>query len=152
MLDQSIHLNKVFPARKNGRVKLRRFYEFEFSINGLMDDALLAVNHIIEYYRTKSENYWVEKMNELEVYFFSFEIRNGEDKFLKCVMTSYKNKAITIANTIKKDYVKSNVDYIQSRLSTSIWLWEVLYADAKTMYDLGKYREGIISDRPIFHW
>lgn len=34
LLDQSIHLNKVFPARKNGRLKLRRFYAFEFSING----------------------------------------------------------------------------------------------------------------------
>ena len=34
MLDQSIHLNKVFPARKNGRLRLRRFYAFEFSING----------------------------------------------------------------------------------------------------------------------
>ncbi len=34
LLDQSIHLNKVFPARKNGRIKLRRFYVFEFSIDG----------------------------------------------------------------------------------------------------------------------
>lgn len=34
LLDQSIHLNKVFPARKNGRLRLRRFYVFEFSING----------------------------------------------------------------------------------------------------------------------
>lgn len=34
LLDQSIHLNKVFPARKNGRLKLRRFYVFEFSIDG----------------------------------------------------------------------------------------------------------------------
>jgi len=34
LLDQSIHLKKMFPARKNGRLKLRRFYQFEFSING----------------------------------------------------------------------------------------------------------------------
>ncbi|MEM7304444.1 MAG: DUF3301 domain-containing protein [Pseudomonadota bacterium] len=34
MLDQSIHLKKMFPARKNGRLALRRFYAFEFSING----------------------------------------------------------------------------------------------------------------------
>ena len=33
-LDQSIHLKKVFPTRKNGRVILRRFYAFEFSIDG----------------------------------------------------------------------------------------------------------------------
>ncbi len=34
LLDQSIHLKKLFPARKNGRLRLRRFYQFEFSING----------------------------------------------------------------------------------------------------------------------
>ena len=34
MLDQSIHLKKLLPARKNGRLALRRFYAFEFSING----------------------------------------------------------------------------------------------------------------------
>ena len=34
MLDQSIHLKKFFPARKNGHLGLRRFYAFEFSIDG----------------------------------------------------------------------------------------------------------------------
>ena len=35
MLDQSIHLKKIFPAKKNGRLALRRYYAFEFSINGM---------------------------------------------------------------------------------------------------------------------
>ena len=34
LLDQSIHLKKIFPARKNGKLRLRRFYQFEFSIDG----------------------------------------------------------------------------------------------------------------------
>ncbi len=34
LLDQSIHVKKIFPARLNGRLGLRRFYAFEFSING----------------------------------------------------------------------------------------------------------------------
>lgn len=34
LLDQSIHIKKLFPTRKNGRLTLRRFYAFEFSING----------------------------------------------------------------------------------------------------------------------
>lgn len=34
LLDQSIHLKKMSPARGNGRLRLRRFYAFEFSING----------------------------------------------------------------------------------------------------------------------
>ena len=34
LLDQSIHVRKVFPARLNGRLGLRRFYAFEFSIDG----------------------------------------------------------------------------------------------------------------------
>lgn len=33
-LDQSIHQKKIFPTRKNGRIQLRRFYAFEFSIDG----------------------------------------------------------------------------------------------------------------------
>ena len=35
LLDQSIHVKKVFPARLDGRLGLRRFYAFEFSINGV---------------------------------------------------------------------------------------------------------------------
>ena len=35
LLDQSIHVRKVFPARLNGKLGLRRFYAFEFSINGI---------------------------------------------------------------------------------------------------------------------
>lgn len=34
LLDQSIHVRKLFPARLNGRLGLRRFYAFEFSTNG----------------------------------------------------------------------------------------------------------------------
>ena len=34
LLDQSIHMKKLFPVRKRGRLVLRRFYAFEFSING----------------------------------------------------------------------------------------------------------------------
>ena len=34
LLDQSVHVRKVFPARFDGRIGLRRFYAFEFSING----------------------------------------------------------------------------------------------------------------------
>ena len=34
LLDQSIHVKKLIPARLNGRLGLRRFYVFEFSING----------------------------------------------------------------------------------------------------------------------
>ncbi len=34
LLDQSIHVRKVFPARLNGKLGLRRFYAFEFSTNG----------------------------------------------------------------------------------------------------------------------
>lgn len=34
LLDQSIYVKKFFPARNNGRLGLRRFYAFEFSING----------------------------------------------------------------------------------------------------------------------
>ena len=34
LLDQSIHVRKIFPARQQGRLGLRRFYAFEFSING----------------------------------------------------------------------------------------------------------------------
>lgn len=32
-LDQSIHQKKIFLTRKNGRIQLRRFYAFEFSID-----------------------------------------------------------------------------------------------------------------------
>jgi hypothetical protein len=51
LLDQSIHLNKVFPARKNGQLRLRRFYAFEFSIDGSDRYHGVAVeyNNRIEY-------------------------------------------------------------------------------------------------------
>lgn len=51
LLDQSIQTNKVFPARKNGRLRLRRFYAFEFSINGADRYHGVAVeyNNTIEY-------------------------------------------------------------------------------------------------------
>ena len=35
LLDQSIHVKKVFPVRLNGRLGLRRFYAFEFSTDGV---------------------------------------------------------------------------------------------------------------------
>ena len=34
LLDQSIHVRKIFPARVNSHIGLRRFYVFEFSANG----------------------------------------------------------------------------------------------------------------------
>ena len=34
LLDQSIYVKKFFPARVQGYLGLRRFYAFEFSING----------------------------------------------------------------------------------------------------------------------
>lgn len=34
LLDQSIYVKKVFPARVYGHLGLRRFYAFEFSLNG----------------------------------------------------------------------------------------------------------------------
>ena len=51
LLDQSIHVKKVFPARKNGRIRLRRFYAFEFSIDGSDRYHGVAVeyNNFIEY-------------------------------------------------------------------------------------------------------
>lgn len=51
LLDQSIHLKKVFPARKNGRIRLRRFYAFEFSINGAdrYNGVTVEYNNSIEY-------------------------------------------------------------------------------------------------------
>jgi hypothetical protein len=51
MLDQSIHLKKMFPARSNGRLKLRRFYAFEFSINGAdrYNGVAVEFNNKIEY-------------------------------------------------------------------------------------------------------
>ena len=51
LLDQSIHVKKFFPARKNGRLRLRRFYAFEFSINGADRHHGVAVeyNNSIEY-------------------------------------------------------------------------------------------------------
>lgn len=51
LLDQSIHVKKVFPARKNGRLRLRRFYAFEFSIDGADRYHGVAVeyNNAIEY-------------------------------------------------------------------------------------------------------
>ena len=51
MLDQSIHLKKMFPARKDGKLSLRRFYQFEFSIDGADRYYGVAVefNNKIEY-------------------------------------------------------------------------------------------------------
>ena len=51
LLDQSIHLKKMFPARQNGKLRLRRFYQFEFSINGADRYHGVAVefNNKIEY-------------------------------------------------------------------------------------------------------
>ncbi len=51
LLDQSIHLKKFFPARKNGRLRLRRFYVFEFSINGAdrYNGVAVEFNNAIEY-------------------------------------------------------------------------------------------------------
>ena len=51
LLDQSIHLKKIFVASKHGKLRLRRFYQFEFSINGTDRYHGVAVefNNKIEY-------------------------------------------------------------------------------------------------------
>ena len=51
LLDQSIHLRKVFPARLAGHLGLRRFYAFEFSINGTdrYDGVAVEFKNRIEY-------------------------------------------------------------------------------------------------------
>lgn len=51
LLDQSIHVRKIFPARLNGRLGLRRFYAFEFSLNGTdrYDGVAVEFKSRIEY-------------------------------------------------------------------------------------------------------
>ncbi|WP_346890725.1 hypothetical protein [Clostridium sp. UBA3887] len=110
----------------------------------LVEECISVLNNFIDNIKVTENLYWIERINKYMLSDFYLKIFLGAEQLYSIVYSQYGDSTLVMTQKVEDIYSTSYLNELERNYKCAPKLWQVLFADTRSYYDIGKYKEAII--------